>query len=157
MKNFIFAKSWNDNVANDPRTQKLRVRGAKQVISLAAINYAAFGIIDIWAIPSELFLVWLIRAVIFILSLSIIPLTATRFFLRYYMTIMLICVLVWGGGILLMVYLAEPGEQAKTLYPFGLVLVLMGGLYMDYSTGNSASHRLHSFDHRLFGHWLTDS
>lgn len=127
MKNFIFAKSWNDNFENDPRTQTLRVRAAKQVISLAAINYAAFGIIDIWAIPSAFLLVWFIRAVILILSLFIIPLTETKFFLRHYMTIILTCVLVWGGGILSMVYLAKPGEQAKTLYPFGLVLVLMGG------------------------------
>lgn len=126
MKNFQLSRSWPDDFANAENICRQRTLSSRQLAWLAAVNYAVFGILDIWAIPSALYAVWLIRVVEILFSLLIIWASRKPWFLTCYTRIMLTSMSIWGGGIVLMVALAGSSDIARTYYPYGLMLANTG-------------------------------
>lgn len=91
---------------------------------LAIVLYASFGILDIWAIPSSLGLVWTIRALVIAVLCGILLATFRPFFVARYRALMALMYLSVGFGIEAMVYLAAPDEIARFAYYSGLMLVV---------------------------------
>lgn len=103
-----------------------RIRSMREICVLAAVLYGAFAILDIWAIPSALHTVWLIRASVIAFGIGTFVATRYSLFLNHYPFFAVGMVLLAGFGIEVMVYLAGPGELARYLYCTGMILVVMG-------------------------------
>lgn len=102
-----------------------RIRNARVLAVMGGILYALFGLLDWWAIPSALWEVWAIRAIVVIWLAGLYWLTRTAFFRVHYATVMVATFLVLGAGIEMMVLLAGPQDVARWLYYTGLILVVM--------------------------------
>lgn len=102
-----------------------RIRSTKEIGVLASVLYVTFGILDVWAIPSALTAVWLVRLAVVFFMLSVVALTRTPLFLKHYAPIKIVFFLIMGLGIEMMVYLAGPQDLAKHTYYTGLILVVM--------------------------------
>lgn len=102
-----------------------RIRNARVLAVMGGILYALFGLLDWWAIPSALWEVWAIRAIVVIWLAGLYWLTGTAFFRVHYATVMVATFLVLGAGIEMMVLLAGPQDVARWLYYTGLILVVM--------------------------------
>lgn len=102
-----------------------RVPSMREVCLLAAALYALFGVLDVWAIPSALTTVWLIRASVIAILMGTLWLTWAPIFLRRYTLITVGTFFAMGLGIESMVYLAGPSDLARYLYYTGLILVVM--------------------------------
>lgn len=59
-----------------------QIRSMREICLLASVLYLLFGILDIWAIPSALPTVWLIRAVVVALLMLVLWSTRWPFFLK---------------------------------------------------------------------------
>ena len=102
-----------------------RVRSMRESCVLSVILYSLFGILDVWAIPSALHEVWLIRAIVVLMLVGLIRSTYFPFFTRHYVPMAVGMFLSLGLGIEAMVYLAGPDDLAKHFYYTGLILVVM--------------------------------
>jgi diguanylate cyclase (GGDEF)-like protein len=102
-----------------------RIRSMREIALLASFLYLVFGILDIWAIPSAVTTVWLIRGTVVIVLMSIFWLTRFPFFLRHYVSVTVLFYLVLGAGIEAMIFIARPDDLARHGYYTGLMLVVM--------------------------------
>ena len=103
-----------------------RVVAARQLFGLAILLYLVFALIDIWAIPSVINTIWVIRAVEVLSLGAVLWCTRYRFFKTYYVPIILVSALLAGAGIEAMVYLAGAEDLARHFYYAGIILVVMG-------------------------------
>ncbi|MFK5857095.1 MAG: PAS domain S-box protein [Bacteroidota bacterium] len=88
--------------------------------------YCAFGLLDIYAMPSNYETAWVIRYGI------ILPLLIISFFLSYYKpiyrysnTIMFVLITIGQLGIIAMLGISIPGDLAYNMYYVGLILVML--------------------------------
>ncbi|UGQ48101.1 GGDEF domain-containing protein [Massilia endophytica] len=102
-------------------------RVARHTSILCSVLYLAFGILDIWAVPSALFEVWAIRVLIVVLTAVIYFLTrrSPEFFVRNYTAITVTEYLIWGSGIEVIILLSHPADIGWSAYYAGLILVSM--------------------------------
>ncbi len=119
-----------------------RLRGMRESCVLAVVLYALFGILDIWAIPSALHEVWLIRSIVVVMLATLYWSTHFPFWRKRYVPLAVGMYLGMGLGIEAMVYLAGPDDLAKHLYYTGLILVVMAlyawsfmGIWQNAATG----------------------
>ncbi|MBE0622782.1 MAG: GGDEF domain-containing protein [Burkholderiales bacterium] len=102
-----------------------RIRSTREGCVLASVLYALFGILDIWAIPTALQEVWLIRTIAVIMLLGYYWSTHFPFFIKRYVPLIVTMYLGLGLGIEAMVFLSGPADLARHLYYTGLILVVM--------------------------------
>lgn len=102
-----------------------QVRSTREICLLASVLYTLFGILDLWAIPSALQTVWLIRALVVAHLMLILWCTRLPFFLEHYLPLTVGMYWVMGLGIECMVYLSGDNDLARYLYYTGLILVVM--------------------------------
>jgi diguanylate cyclase (GGDEF)-like protein len=103
-----------------------KIRDTRVTCVLAAGLLTSFAIIDVWAIPSAIAVVWSIRAASVALILGIYALTRRAVFVTRYAPIVVTMYATIGLSINAMIYLSGPDEFARDLYYVGLILVIMG-------------------------------
>ncbi|QKK02650.1 MAG: GGDEF domain-containing protein [Pseudomonadota bacterium] len=111
-------------------SEKIRLSRFASILALT-LNLA-FGLLDIWAMPSALTTAWLLRAVIVGGVLPVLLLTWQPFFLRHYTGLMVYMFTVMAAGVALMILLAEPADTAAEVYAGGLVLIIAGVYMLTY-------------------------
>lgn len=109
-----------------------KVRLTRILAILAMILALSFAALDLWAIPSAMFKVWSIRAVISVVLALMFLSTCLRSFQRLYPWIMVFAFAVMGGGVNVMIYLADPSEVAAHAYYGGLLLIVIGAHSLTY-------------------------
>lgn len=97
-------------------------------LGVAALLYAAFGLLDPWIVPEATVEVWTIRAVVTAFFGLLYALTFASRFQRFMPAAMSAFTVVAGGGILLMLLLAD--NRGAQLYYAGLILVMNGSFLM---------------------------
>lgn len=102
-------------------------RVARRTSILCSLLYLAFGVLDIWAVPSALFEAWAIRIIVVGLTALIFVLTQSRpdFFVQHYQAITICEYLIWGAGIEAIMLFSHPGDLGWGAYYAGLILVSM--------------------------------
>jgi diguanylate cyclase (GGDEF)-like protein len=102
-------------------------RVARHTSILCSLLYLAFGVLDIWAVPSALFEAWSIRIAVVALTALIFILTRSRpeFFVRHYTAITICEYIIWGSGIEAIMVFSHPGDLGWGAYYAGLILVSM--------------------------------
>ena len=92
---------------------------------LAVFLYSAFGILDIWIVPESRHTVWLIRyAFILPLYLSILFLSFSPLFKKFYQAALLLATLAGSLGIAWMIAISQPHELGYHYYYAGLILII---------------------------------
>jgi diguanylate cyclase (GGDEF)-like protein len=114
-----------------------KIRLTRILAVLAVILNLSFVVLDLWAIPSALTEVWTLRAVIVIALTCAFLSTWLRDFQALYEPIILCVVAIMGGGILAMIYLAQPSDVAANQYFGGLLLVIIGLHTLTYAAPRS--------------------
>ena len=113
--------AYQDDLAAEKRRSFLHACG------LCVVLYSAFGVLDIWAIPSAVRQAWAVRALV--VGVTVAAIVCVRrwpgAFVRAYDTVVLALMALWGAGIEAIIALARPGEPAYTVYYAGLTLVTM--------------------------------
>ena len=106
------------------REEKIRL--ARESSILALVLFLAFGILDIWAIPSALSTAWTVRFTILPVVLVVVFLTTKKqFYLEHYVAITALQYLYYGGAIAIIIYASNIGDVGRTVYYAGLLLVTM--------------------------------
>lgn len=106
---------------------KEKGRVARHTSILCSLLYLAFGVLDIWAVPSALFEAWAIRIIVVALTALIFVLTQSRpdFFVQHYQAITICEYLIWGAGIEAIMLFSHPGDLGWGAYYAGLILISM--------------------------------
>lgn len=102
-----------------------KVRLTRIVVLLAVPLNVAFLVLDLWAVPSALGAVWVLRMVIFGTLLVLFVATWMRSFPRWYAALIATSILIVGQAINAMILLANPDELAAQVYYGGLILVIL--------------------------------
>jgi diguanylate cyclase (GGDEF)-like protein len=104
-----------------------KVRVCRITHSLAVLLYSAFAVLDLWAAPSSLAPVWIVRIVVVSGTIAICTFAILRpaRYVRHYVLITCATYLWWGLGIEAIIVVCRPGELAWTAYYAGLLLVVM--------------------------------
>ncbi len=104
-----------------------KYRAFIQTAGLCVFLYIAFGVLDIWALPSSLHQAWAIRAAVVGTTLFCMAMAWRRrvAFLAMYQPLVCLMFVLWGLGIEAIIAHARPGEAAYTAYYAGLMLVTM--------------------------------
>jgi diguanylate cyclase (GGDEF)-like protein len=102
-----------------------RIHSVREGCIVALLLFAAFGILDIWAIPSALSSVWLIRGFIVLILLGLYWSTRFPFFLKRYVPLVISTYLLLGFSIEAMIFLAGMNDLARHHYYITLILVVM--------------------------------
>lgn len=97
----------------------------REICVLGCVLYTLFGILDLWAIPSALAAVWLIRALVVVMLIGILWATHRAFFVKRYLLLSVCLYIGMGLGIEAMVYLSGQSDLARHFYYTGLILVVM--------------------------------
>lgn len=116
-----------------------KIRLTRILVLVAVPINLSFIVLDLWAVPSALAEVWLVRGV---MTLALVVLFATTWleaFPRWYSAAGVFMFLWLGAGILAMILLAEPGDLATQAYYGGLLLLIMGVHTMTYLRVSVAS------------------
>lgn len=114
-----FESAYQDDLADQKR------ESAREGALLAALLYAGFAVLDIWVIPNALMPVLAVRFLVVVpMLLWIIWASFRPFFVRHYLSIMVVMYVGMGLGIEAMVFLAGPSDLARLVYYAGLILVV---------------------------------
>ena len=115
--------------------------------TITALVYTLFFIVDIWSLPSQLYIAGLVRCSFFLLSVYVIYLMIKKegSFIEHYQLIIGGYFLVAGLGILLLLAIAQQSEIATEFYFPGIMLVIFtahGSTYLQPKTALIVSSAL---------------
>ncbi len=118
-----FDKTVESAYQADLLVEKWRVFWQTNLLCVAL--YACFGVLDVWAMPAELYEAWLVRGAVVVVTLAATVFCARRreWFARHYVGIVSAVYLLWAEGIVALIALASRGELAWSSYYAGLILV----------------------------------
>jgi len=96
------------------------------LVILGAVFYGAFGVLDAFLMPKQMFSIWLIRFLIVCPALiGFLLISFSGFFRRYMQQVLAFVFVMVGTGIIAMIVIAPP--QVSYFYYAGLMLVFMWG------------------------------
>jgi diguanylate cyclase (GGDEF)-like protein len=122
MKMIFFSPNKEVNYQAHLAFEKIKMARTTNVV--AVILFLAFGVLDVWAFPSTVYAIWLIRLmVVFLAALVFFGTRFENFFAKHYATITSFQYAFFGCAINGMIYFAQPGGAARTVYLSGILLV----------------------------------
>ncbi len=96
----------------------------RRFFTLGLALYLSFAVLDYYALPLRYGYAWALRGIFGAAMLAIDFTTRTRFFRRNIFWIPAAWTSLAGISILIMLYLAAPGEPGFVFYPIGLLLII---------------------------------
>jgi diguanylate cyclase (GGDEF)-like protein len=102
-----------------------KIRTIRLCCLLVILLTTPFALVDIWALPSNLGLAWLIRASSFGIAVAFYRVTRTPRFLSQYTLIGVCLFLAVGLAIEALVAISSPSDAARAIYSNGVLLPVM--------------------------------
>jgi diguanylate cyclase (GGDEF)-like protein len=102
-----------------------KIRTIRLCCLLVILLTTPFALVDIWALPSNLGLAWLIRASSFGIAVAFYRVTRTPQFLSQYTLIGVCLFLAVGLAIEALVAISSPSDAARAIYSNGVLLPVM--------------------------------
>ncbi len=109
-----------------------KIRLTRIVAVLGTLLTLVFMSLDVWAIPSAITAVWLMRgSIVAGLAITYWATTLPRF-QTIYAYVVVLAFSIMGGGVSAMIYMAEPTDVAIDAYYGGLLLIIVGAYTLTY-------------------------
>ncbi len=126
-----------------------KVRLTRVMATLGVLLTCAFGVLDLWSVPSALAAVWALRAVtVTCLALTFWS-TSQDWFQPMYTQVILGVATVMGVGVTAIICIATPAEAAENTYYGGLLLIIIGVYTLSYLTSHGVQRHRRRPDSRL--------